>query len=195
MDSNTDCTYHNAAPARLELADALESGKYRQMPREDRLNCLLRDTDNRYSITGVATAELTQSVWVKYDDMWRVHPFEAFHHAFPKMKNVPNEFTQPHENFIHRLEEHSGNGTNQGCPEETACALGIHEDREGSTHPELLWFNASAITPEQKATARIPRDWTLHYLLDTLDFNLAATLLRQYPDILEGCCTCEARES
>ena len=192
MNNNTDCQYHHAAPLRLELADALDSGRYQQIPREDRLDCLLRDSQDRHSITGVATAELTPSVWIKAGDAWTVHHLENLIKAFPKVTQFPKEFPNPDHDFLQRIEHLSPKETVHGCPEATACALGIHDNDSDnpSHHPELLWFRANIITPEQKTAASIPRDWHIPYLLDALDFRLAAELLQEYPDLLIGHCTC-----
>ena len=89
MNNNTECQYHQAAPLRLKLADALDSAQYRQIPREDRLDSLLRDSQDRHSITGIATAELTPSVWIKSGDAWTVHHLETLIKAFPNVTQFP----------------------------------------------------------------------------------------------------------
>ena len=80
---------------RLELADALDSAQYRQIPREDRLDCLLRDSQDRHSITGIATAELTPSVWIKSGDAWTVHHLETLIKTFPQCDPVPQGIPKP----------------------------------------------------------------------------------------------------
>ena len=182
------CQYCEAAPERLRLAEALESGRYQQPPRSERPAGLLRNSQNLYNITGVATAELTPSVWVKHDSTWRVHPPEALRQAFPKIKKVPKEFPQPHELFVQQLEDHAGNGIAMGCPEETACALGLHE-HDNSTHPEEIMVYAYLLSPDERKAAGIPRDQRKPHPLDLLDFSDAARFIRKFCQFLEGHCT------
>ena len=187
---NTECTYCQAAPERLKLADALESGEYNQVLPSDRLNGVLRNPDDHYNITGVATAALTNSVWVRTGRMWAAFSLDTFTAAFPEAKHIPVEFPSPSRHSIGQLEKFAGPGQITGCPEETACTLGLHEDTEQSTHPEVIWFHTDDLTDDQKKESGIPRDWAGAYVLDTLDFTTAAALLRQYPNLLEGHHTC-----
>lgn len=191
-DTTTEdqCKYCEATPERLRLAEALESGRYQQIPRSERPAGLLRDPKDLYNITGVATAELTPSVWVKHHNTWRVHPFEVFQHTFPKMKQVPTEFAQPHEFFIQHLEDHAGPGTALGCPEETACTLGLHE-KDNSTHPDHIEVNAYLLSPDEREATGIPQDQRQPYPLDLLDFSDAAKFIRRFQHFLIGRCTAD----
>ena len=187
----THCEYCQAAPQRLDLAEALESGRYRQTPEDERLDGILRDQYDQYSITGVATAELTTSVWVRSAGSWTAYPPDVLTKAFPTIQRMPKEFPDPHRKFLDQLQQEASTGTSMGCPEETACALGLHESTEGTGHPVVLWFRSDPLTPKQRAQNGIPPYWPLNgYVLDTLDFANAAALLREYPHLLEGHCAC-----
>ena len=196
------CAYCAAAPQRLELADALESGGYSQIPPADRLIGTLRTPDDRYSVTGVATSVLTNSVWVRTGRKWAAHPLDVFNQAFPAADYIPVEFPNPPQHFMRTLQQQAGPGRLAGCPEQTARALGIfhhvphdpHEthDPKQARNNDVLWFRTDILTAEQKEACGIPEDCHIPYVLDTLDFAHAASLLRQYPTLLDGHCTCKA---
>ena len=138
----------------------------------------------------MATDALTPPVWVKYGDAWAVYQLEALTDAFPNSKGTRWEFPKPDRNFADRLMRTAGKGITMGCPKQTASALSIHKTPEGTKHPDVLWFRATILTPDQRADNGIPRDWPTSYVLDTLDFPKAAALLREYPTPLEGHCSC-----
>ena len=177
--NETQCAYCEARPQRLALADALDSGRYKQLPMPDRLTGLLQG-ENGYSLTGVATAELTGSLWVLEDGLWNTYPHDLVMHSLPDLTPVPHEIHHLESKTLERLQQMAGCGQSLGCPEETACALGIHEDREGHEHPAQLEVHTSMLSKEQKKDHGIKPVKPERYIpLDILDFAPAANLLRQ----------------
>ena len=184
-----DCPYLHAACARAELADALASGHHSQIPRQDRLNGTLRTNDNLFSTTGVATLVLTDSIWINTPAGWEPHPLDIIAPLLPD-QSVNWEIPAPSDQFVDAVHHTSGHTSTIGCPEATACALGLHEDPQGSSHPEVIWFQTHLLTPEELRLCGIPQDWHGPYVLDTIDFRYAAHLLRKYPDLLQSQCPC-----
>lgn len=166
----------------IKLADALDSGSYIQQERRQRLQGILRDHMDRYSITGVATRELTNCFWVRDKDTWT---------ACDRIQAggiVPQDTTEikaPTPYLLAQLRASGATPRANSCPPQTALALGVPQIKVGNTlQPDLLWFRTTLLTPEEMAEAGIPPNWALPYPLDTLDFHLAAKLLRKSPDIL-----------
>ena len=139
-------------------------------------------------MTGVATLEIAPMVWVRTPEMWTVYSLESFAHAFPNKKGIQTHYPDQDEDFIETLLELAGTGTGIGCPEETACVLGLHE-HDNSTHPDTIEVNAQLLTQRERQTFGIPVDWDHPYPLDLLDFKDAALLIRRYSNALIGHCT------
>ena len=189
-----DCHYCEATHNRLTLAQALESGAYQQIPHSERASEFLRDTQDRYSITGVATAELTNALWIRVHDTWVVYPSEILTATFPKMRAITeNEYPDPGDELADQLTERLGPGDALDCPEQTACALGIHE-ADNSTHPQTIEVNINLLSPHERRTAGIPQDRNRPYPLNLLDFSEAANLIRRFNHLLTGHCTMEAED-
>ena len=110
-------------------------------------------------------------------------------HKQPKSTKLP-AVGNPSQATLDLIEHRAGPGDSRGCPELTACTLGLHEDSGGSVHPEVIWFHTNHLVPEDKARCGIPRDWHQPYVLDTIDFDVAAHLLRKHPDLLQSECPC-----
>ena len=192
-EDSEHCYYCEASHERLKLAEALESGRYQQLPPAERNSGLLRDPEDRYSVTGVATAELAPTIWVKTTDMWAAYPLEHVLDILPKTEgNVKAEYPDPGEDFARKMEE-TGAGTVTGCPEETACALGLHEP-DNSSHPDPIEVNAYLLSPDEREAAGIPRDWDRPYQLDLLEFKVAANIIRRFQNSLIGHCNADAED-
>ena len=160
QDQETPCSACAAAPAREALAQALESGYYRQSPSTE----ALRDSNGGYTITGVAADTLSPIVWVKHEGLW--HALEAeLVMAMRSLRTLEHEY---HDGSQHRLDRmiEQGMGNAHACPESTACALGT--DDENGQHPAQLTVHGDTI-------------------LDQLTFQEAATLLRVQPYALSPC--------
>ena len=167
---------------RLALADALDSGRYAQQHGSQRLYGVLRDDQDRYSITGVATRELTNSLWVRTRRTWDVYDRPDVAGIVPA---DTAEETQPSEEVLALLRQSGATPVCCGCPPQTAHAVGVPQTRRGHIrHPDVLWFRTYLLTPNEMGAAGIPENWHLPYCLDALDFPLAAHLLRQHPDLL-----------
>ena len=172
------CNYCRAAPARTRLADALMSGRYQQAERPGLLS-LLRDERDRYSISGVATAELTNSVWVRKKPDWQVYPQDEFNRVFPEFAESQKEFPHQVRHFLKQLENALGRGNSTGINPDTARALGLAENTE------VLWCSTTNMTAAQKQAAQIPENWHDPYILDAFTYELAAELLREDPWFLQ----------
>ena len=191
-ETENPCRYCGAKDMRIRLAEALESGRYSEQPVEERHSHMkLRDTHDRYSITGVAVDVLAPFIWIKNREEW---------HAFDH-ERIPQEWQK--EGLRHQVEDMSeddfqeiqsgGTGESEICPERTACALGLHTNHE---HPEVLEVRSSLLSPTRREEAGIPRNQQKNHPLNILSFRGAATLLREEPNILTGDCECnqEGRE-
>ena len=117
------CNYCRAAPARTKLAHALTSGRYQQA-RLPRTLSQLRDKQGHYSITGVAVAELTDSVWVQRGTGWQVYQQEDFSRTFPELGDSATEFPNPSPHFLQQLQNTLGQGDSIGLNPSVAHALG-----------------------------------------------------------------------
>ena len=192
-EDSEHCYYCEASQERLKLAEALESGRYQQLPPAERNSGLLRDPQDRYNITGVATAELAPIIWVKTTGMWTAYPLEQVLDILPKTEgNVKAEYLDPSEDLAAKMEG-TGAGTVTGCPEETACTLGLHE-QNNSSHPDSIEVNAYLLSPDEREAAGIPRDWDRPYPLDLLEFKVAANIIRRFQHSLIGHCTADDEE-
>ena len=189
MTQNKDdnpCSYCEGAEMREKLAQALESGRYREQPAWARHPQMeLRNQDDRYSITGVAADVLMPCLWVRNQGSWHVFDFEHLPEKWHR-RNLPHETTSMNEEDFQEILE-TGAGESIICPEQAACTLGLHTNHE---HPNILEIRCPLLSDDQKKEARIPLEQTGLYPLNMLDFRAAARLLRDEPNILEGDCTC-----
>ena len=71
------CKYCEGSGMRTALADALESGRYEEQPAEERhSHAQLRDSRDRYAVTGVAVDALFPFLWLKNEGNWRAFDSE-----------------------------------------------------------------------------------------------------------------------
>ena len=182
MTTIQDMKHQDIRQNRITLADALDSGRYLQQERGQRLQGVLRDHLDRYSITGVATQELTDSLWVREDKTWKAYDRAAARGIVPQ---DTTEIADPTPDLLAQLRAIGAAPPGDGCPPQTARAIGVPQVKVGHTlQPDILWFRTTLLTPDELAEAGIPPNWALPYILDTLDFHLAARLLRQYHNLL-----------
>ena len=194
-EDSEHCYYCEASQERLKLAEALESGRYQQLPPAERNSGLLRDPQDRYNITGVATAELAPTIWVKEPPACgQPIPSNTSWTSSPKRRGTLRASTRTQVRTSPRRWKGPAPAPSTGCPEETACtswnSLGLHE-QNNSTHPDPIEVNAYLLSPDEREAAGIPRDWDRPYPLDLLEFKVAANIIRRFQHPLIGHCTAE----
>ena len=175
--------YIEAEPARQELVHFLESDRYQQMPKEERANGLLRNNQGQYSITGVATAELAGMTWVLTDGEWPTAQTSSWKPSRESNASQPSSGTQERNsssksNSTPATETPMDARRKQPAPWDSTLTPGAIE------HPETLTFHPSVLTADLRRAAGIPQKQEKPCDLDLLDFSTAASLLRQYPDLL-----------
>ena len=141
--TTTPLTQHQNAPkwlnARLELAQALASGKYVQQPPSQQ-KTPLRDTQGRYTIDGVA-ADLSPIIWTLIEGRWRAVWIDELSgtSALEKAKNgAITGLTPDEEAQLIR----QGAGEETSLPEVTACYLGLHDS---NGHAAILMIHPDAV--------------------------------------------------
>ena len=185
-NSEDPCKYCEGKDMREALADALESGKYQEQPAQERhSHAQLRNSQNQYSVTGVAADALFPFLWIKNEGNWRAFDSERIPEEWQK-RELPHEMTSlSQDQFDELTSKEPGDST--GCPERTACLLGLHVNHE---HPQVIEIRCSLLTASEKKEAGIYRKQTRDYPLNMLGFQAAAKLLREEPNLLAGDCTC-----
>lgn len=180
------CSYCEHTDTRRELADTLAKGAHPEQPQRPRLDPTLRpmrDGQDRYTITGVATDVLTPTVWVKAKNEWTAYHMElippSWYWRDDRNCLVLRDTEDLDDDMIAELTAHAGSGDVEHCPEETALRLGIDEHRS-------VPIDVVEINPE----CGIPG---LPVFLDSLNFEDAARLLRTVPN-LRGECSCGTNE-
>ncbi len=186
------CEYCQGEEHRLALAGTLESGGYREQPREKRHAGRLRDSQDRYTVTGVAAHALCPTVWVRTEEGWAAYWYEEITpEAWESgARAMPREVRNPDPEQLARLQRHAGNGDTTGCPEITAHLLGIIENER---HADRLEMAPRALTPRQREDAGIPGNGQRPLPIDLLDFGTAASLIRALPRLM-GDCACGRRD-
>ena len=180
----TDCAYCAAYPNRVALADALDSGRYAQQPRAQRNCYTLRDAQDRYSICGVATRELTDSIWIFADGEWQMCETGDLG---PPAPAPATDIPTPDGETLALLAKAEEQHPTRGCTRQLAQALGIKQTKYGRLlHPGILSFHTEFLKPSELANAGITPSWAGPYFLDVLEFTVAATLLRTHPNLLEN---------
>ena len=176
------CMYGQHRENRDRLAGFLMNGEYQEQPQRPRLDPTLRpmrDEEDRYTITGVATDALTPAVWVSAKGEWTAYHMElipsSWYRKDPSDRLVLRNTEDLDEDMVAELENHAGKGDTQHCPEETALLLGI--DEHLSVPIDVIEINQDCGTPG------------LPVFLDSLSFQDAARLLATVPDLL-GKCSC-----
>ena len=126
-NSEDPCKYCEGKKMRDALADALESGRYEEHPAEERhSHAQLRDSQDRYSVTGVAVDSMVPFLWIRNQGKWYAFDSERIPQEWQKRK-LPHEMTSLSQdefwdNFPNRpkQQEHptrsSHPGIRQGCP-------------------------------------------------------------------------------
>ena len=126
-DSDNRCRYCDGRDMRDTLAGALESGGYREQPAEDRRpDAQLRDSQDRYTVTGVAVDAMFPFLWIRNQGNWYAFDHERIPEERQKRK-LPHEMTSLSQdefwgNFPNRpkQQEHPNRsahpGIRQGCP-------------------------------------------------------------------------------
>ena len=180
------CSYCEYAANRRKLADALANGAHPEQPQRPRLDPTLRpmrDGQNQYTVTGVATDVLTPTVWVKSKNEWTAYHMElipsSWYRRDARDRLVLRDTEDLDEDTLAELEKHAGQGDVQHCPEETALLLGI--DEHLSVPIDVIEINQECGTPG------------LPVFLDSLSFEDAARFLATVPDLL-GKCSCGTNE-
>ena len=160
--------------ARLELAQALSSGRYVQQPHSQE-QPPLRDAHGRYTIDGVA-ADLSPIIWTMLEGSWRAVWIDELSGTAALEKAADGAIT----GLTPREEEQllrSNAGETKALPEITACQLGLHDD---SAHPSQLMIHPEAVPAELASRLRLPNRRS-PYPADGLTFIQAATLIAQHP--------------
>ena len=133
-DSENQCRYCDGRGMRDALARALESGGYREQPAEDRRpDAQLRDSQDRYTITGVAVDAMFPFLWIRNQGNWYAFDHERIPEEWQR-KELPGEMPELSQEMFDEIES-TGSGDSTACPERAACFLGIHINHE---HPEDL---------------------------------------------------------
>ena len=190
-DSKGQCKYCEGKDMRETLAEALESGRYEEQPAEPRhSHAQLRDSQDRYTITGVAVDAMFPFLWIRNQGNWYAFDHEQIPEEWQR-RDLPREMPEITQEEFEEIES-GGSGDSTICPERTACFLGLHINHE---HPQILEINCSILTPKQKEEAGIPRGQTKNYPLNMLGFQAAAKLLREEPNLLVGDCTCDQEDN
>ena len=180
------CNNCEAQKNRETLAQILMNSIHLQGER--RINPPLRDKYNRYSVTGMAAATLTQAMWVCAEGQWRYFHTEWFYNqdviSLPGTRRFRQEWRVDGEK-LRELEEHAGDGIISICPEDVFCVLGINTD-VSQLH---LKIREQELNEEQ--TRLIGRKAKY---LNQMDFPAAARLLQEVPEILDACSCGETEE-
>ena len=94
MTSNSDdrCSFCNGAGSRADLAHALRSGQYREQPEPWDGN-LLRNPEDRYTVTSVAATTVSPCVWARLEGQWHSVWLDELMHALPQRRNYGAEIT------------------------------------------------------------------------------------------------------
>ena len=133
-DSGNQCRYCDGRDMRDTLAGALESGGYREQPAEDRRpDAQLRDSQDRYTVTGVAVDAMFPFLWIRNKGNWYAFDHERIPEEWQR-KELPREMPELSQEMFDQIES-TGSGDSTICPERTACLLGLHINDE---HPEDL---------------------------------------------------------
>ena len=185
-NSEDPCKYCEGKDMREALADALESGKYQEQPVQERhSHAQLRNSQDRYSVTGVAADTLFPFLWIKKEDQWHALDPERIPQEW-QIKNLHGEITSLSQDELEEITSQEP-GDSTTCPERLACLLGLHTNYE---HPQVIEIRCSLLTASEKREAGIYRKQTRDYPLNMLGFQAAAKLLRKEPNLLVGDCTC-----
>ena len=144
----------------------------------------MRDGEDRYTITGVATDALTPAVWVRAKGEWTVYHMELIPSSWYRKDASGRLVLRDTENLdddtVAEIESPRRAGRYvEHCPEETALMLGI--DEHLSVPIDVIEINQDCGTPG------------LPVFLDSLSFGDAARLLSTVPDLL-GRCSCGTNE-
>ena len=151
-----ECNYEQQKINQVLLAEALESGEYGEQPQSDEYAQPLRDPQGRYTITGVATSLFTPAAWVRGENGWSVYQADEISHA--REYGYTHRGEDPGEEQLDILLHHVGEGTSRGCPEQTACALDLHQDQERSEHTPHILVNHQNLTEPQPRAAGARRN-------------------------------------
>ena len=143
----------------------------------------MRDSQDRYTVTGVATNVLTPTVSVRSQTDWTVYHMQlipsSWYQKDARDRLVLRDTQGPDEDMVAELEAHAGRDDIQHCPEETALMLGIDEHR--SIPVDRVEINQACGEPGLPAH------------LDSPSFKDAARLLKTVPNLL-GECSCAPNE-
>ena len=180
--TNPKCHFCQGTDARATLAEALRSGNYAEQPEPWEGN-LLRDNEDRYTVTGVAATAVSPCVWAQLEGQWHAVWLDELMHALPGRRNYGTEITDltsEEEQALIRI----GGGESRACPEITAQQLGL--DTEYSF---ILHLNIAAMPAASREALGIPTSDQGDWPLDRMSFENAAKVLTEFPNAL-GACTC-----
>ena len=175
------CMYCRCQEERNDLAQLLVENSHLQ---GEAGSHVLRDQEDRYSVTGLAAGELAGVMWVRHGGRWQCYHPEVFHDQKLVMEPGTRRFRQNwtvDDETMERLTGEAGSPDHDTCPEDVLALLGV--DTEG-TVPGVIMLNREALEGEYAAMAGGAGT------LDDLDFATAAKLLREVPELL-GECRCQ----
>ena len=157
-----------------------ERRQARPFPREGNL---LRDNEDRYTVTGVAASTVSPAIWVQLEGEWHAVWLDELMHALPHRKSCGSEIPDLTPDEAATLTALSA-GDRRGCPEITACMLGMWDETQ---HTGILSANVGALSPDEKTNLGIPSSLRGDWPLDRMTFEAAARLLTLHPQTLGGC--------
>lgn len=169
--------HHNAPKwlkARLELAQALISGRYVQQPPSQE-QPPLRDAHGRYTIDGVA-ADLSPIIWTMLDGKWHAVWLDELSGTAALEKSrggAITGLTGAEKAQLLRLNV----GETAILPEITACQLGLHGS---GNHPDQLMIHPDAVSTGQAKELGLPLRKS-PYPANTLSLLQAAQLITLNP--------------
>ena len=186
QDTMPRCMYCRCQEERNGLAQLLEENGHRQ---GEAGSHVLRDQEDRYSVTGLAAGELAMVMWVRHSGRWQCYHPEVFHDQ--KLVMEPEDTRRFRQNWT--------------VDDETMRAAGWGWREARTTTPARRMSSPCwALTPRARmpdvitcSTARpwretSTRPWPVgQETLDDLDFAAAARLLREVPELL-GECRCQS---
>ena len=174
------CAYCKHTENQETIAEVLTKGEYQEQPRQplgDPTLRPMRDNQDRYTVTEVATDVLTPAVWVRYEPNWAAYQIELISPSWYRKDKTGRHTIQrnqtPDESTLEHLNAQAGKGDVQHCPEATALMLGIDEHR--SVPVDMVEINKECGEPGLPAH------------LDSLSFKDAARLLKTVPNLPREC--------
>lgn len=178
MEEMPRCMYCRRQEGRNELAGILEANTGLQ---GEVGSHLLRDGSGRFSVTGMAADRMAGALWVRHEGRFHCFHPEWFHDQSLVLIPGTRRYRQNwavDDRTMEQLIHEGGAPDRESCPEEVLNMLGIDTENEV---PGIITLNRSVLDGEH---AELAGGATT---LDDLDFMTAARLLREVPELLDGC--------